>query len=126
MAVADIYLDRCATPSDIVEHLEYLYLTVVDSKAQVVVELGVRSGNSTAALLAAVERTGGHLYSIDVAIPVWPLEFYRSKHSTIIIGDDLAVADQKDVGRAPLVRPTLHHDPAPRHDARTPRRGAIG
>jgi predicted O-methyltransferase YrrM len=94
MAVADIYLDRCATPSDIVEHLEYLYLTVVDSKAQVVVELGVRSGNSTAALLAAVERTGGHLYSIDVAIPVWPLEFYRSKHSTIIIGDDLAVADQ--------------------------------
>jgi cephalosporin hydroxylase len=94
MSVADIYLDRCATPSDIVEHLEYLYLTVVDSKAQVVVELGVRSGNSTAALLAAVERTGGHLYSVDIGIPVWPLEFYRSKQSTIIIGDDLAVADQ--------------------------------
>jgi predicted O-methyltransferase YrrM len=94
MSVADIYLDRCATPSDIVEHLEYLYLTVVDSHAQVVVELGVRSGNSTAALLAAVEVTGGHLYSVDIGIPQWPPEFYQSKHSTLIIGDDLEVVDQ--------------------------------
>jgi len=109
MSVTDIYLDRCATPSDIVEHLEYLYLTVVDSHAQVVVELGVRSGNSTAALLAAVERTGGHLYSVDVAIPQWPLEFYRSKHSTLVIGDDLTVAGQIPDVIDVLFIDTSHH-----------------
>jgi predicted O-methyltransferase YrrM len=109
MTVAEVYRERLTTPSDIVEHLEYLYNTVVDSDAQVVVELGVRTGNSTAALLAAVESTGGHLYSVDVTIPEWPPEFYQSKHSTLIIGDDLDVADQTPERIDVLFIDTSHH-----------------
>lgn len=108
-SVDDIYWQRATTPSDIVEHLEYLYNTVVNSHAQVVVELGVRSGNSTAALLAAVELTGGHLYSVDIGFPDWPLEFYRSKHSTLIIADDLKVADQMPDDIDILFIDTSHH-----------------
>jgi predicted O-methyltransferase YrrM len=109
LTVNDIYWQRATTPSDIVEHLEYIYDTVVNSHAQVVVELGVRSGNSTAALLAAVEHTGGHLYSIDISIPEWPLEFYHSKHSTLIIADDLTVAGQMPDEIDVLFIDTSHH-----------------
>lgn len=95
MTVLDeIYLERCRTWSDIHEHLPVLHDMTVAAEARVVVELGVRSGNSTAALLAAVEKTGGHLWSVDVAIPSWPQAFYKSLHSTLIIGDDLKVAGQ--------------------------------
>jgi hypothetical protein len=75
-----------------------------------VVELGVRSGNSTAALMAAVEKTGGHLWSVDIMIPAWPLEFYGRGFATLIIGDDLEVADQ--VG--PQIEVTTFADAEPR------------
>lgn len=109
MTLDDIYRQRCAQPSDIFEHLPVLFCTVIEQNAQAVVELGVRSGNSTAALLAAVERTGGHLWSVDIGLPQWPTEFYQSEHSTLIVGDDMAVAgelpDQIDV----LFIDTSHH-----------------
>ena len=48
-------------------HLIRLYhLTVALPKEKVIVELGVRGGESTTALLAAVNDSGGHLYSVDV------------------------------------------------------------
>lgn len=50
------------TPSDIVEHLDLIFSYAKGT----VVELGTRSGVSTAALLAGVERRGGHVTSIDV------------------------------------------------------------
>jgi cephalosporin hydroxylase len=92
----EIFVQRCSVWSDIVDHLPYLYDTVVESNAQTVVELGVRSGNSTAAFMAAVQKTGGHLWSVDVAIPSWPQEFYGTGFSSLIIGNDLdfGVADQ--------------------------------
>lgn len=88
---AAAFAERYVQWSDIVGHLPFLHDTVIGLDAQVVVELGVRSGNSTAALLAAVERTGGHLWSVDIDAPNLPFD---SDSWTVIVGDDLAVADQ--------------------------------
>lgn len=56
------YADVAAVPSDIQAHLPRLR-----SEARgTVLELGVRGGNSTAALLAGVEAHGGAVWSVDV------------------------------------------------------------
>lgn len=52
--------------SDIANFLPRLYAAVLHLDAQRVVELGVREGVSTLAFLAALERTGGHLWSVDI------------------------------------------------------------
>jgi cephalosporin hydroxylase len=74
-------------PSDINEHLTELHDLVVRLNAQQVIELGVRYGNSTIALLHALEKTGGHLWSVDVAKQWNGLE---SDRWTFIEGDDLS------------------------------------
>ena len=48
--------------SDIQEHLPRLFAAA----SQHCVEIGVRTGMSTSALLAGVEQRGGHLWSFDV------------------------------------------------------------
>lgn len=83
-----------ATPSDINEHLQTLHDICIETDATVVVELGVRTGVSTAAFLAAMETTGGVVWSCDINQPrVDPLirdhprwEFWW--------GDDLELADE--------------------------------
>jgi cephalosporin hydroxylase len=85
-----VYRERCTTWSDIYEHLPFMHDHVVGLGAEVVVELGVRSGNSTAAFLAAVEYTDGHVWSVDIAEP----PSFASERWTFVKGDDLAVADQ--------------------------------
>mgnify|MGYP000157936475 FL=1 len=62
MSLYQRYLQHCATQSDIQHHLPLLYA----SAHGVVVELGTRTGVSTCALLAGVERRGGHVWSIDI------------------------------------------------------------
>jgi predicted O-methyltransferase YrrM len=68
--------------------------TVASERADVVVELGARSGYSTIALLAGVEATGGRLYSVDIETPQWPEEVWSHPQLTFIQGDDLNVRDQ--------------------------------
>ena len=96
--IADLYRQRCQVWSDVVEHLPVLHDTVVDSGAQTVVELGVRTGNSTVALLAGVVETGGYLWSVDIRLmpqeQYTPLKRAAGHAWSFIIGDDLAVADQ--------------------------------
>ncbi len=53
--------------TDIHQHLIRLYDLVVELNAKRVLELGVRGGESTVALLEGVHRTEGTLYSVDVA-----------------------------------------------------------
>lgn len=48
--------------SDIQDHLPRLYAAAKGD----CLEIGVRSGVSTSALLAGIEERGGHLYSIDI------------------------------------------------------------
>ena len=56
------YLQLCHTQSDIQHHLPLLYSLARGN----VVELGTRTGVSTAALLAGVEDRGGHVWSVDI------------------------------------------------------------
>lgn len=56
------YQQHYATQSDIQHHLGLLFSLAHGN----VLELGTRSGVSTAALLAGVEKAGGHLWSIDL------------------------------------------------------------
>jgi SAM-dependent methyltransferase len=56
------YAERVRVFSDIQRHLPRLRR----AGRGTVLELGVRSGNSTAALLAGVERHGGAVWSVDV------------------------------------------------------------
>jgi hypothetical protein len=58
----DRFEDVMGTPSDIRDHLPRLRREARGS----VLELGVRDGNSTVALLAGLEELGGTLWSVDV------------------------------------------------------------
>lgn len=89
--VLDEYQMRCWMPSDITQHLPQLHAEASRGDC-VVVELGVRSGNSTAAFLAAVEQHGGHVYSVDLGRP--PVPWHGHEQWTFILSDDLAAADQ--------------------------------
>ena len=52
--------------TDINEHLPTLEMLTVQLNLKHVLELGVRDGDSTIALLSAVERIGGEVTSIDI------------------------------------------------------------
>ncbi len=84
--LAELYRQRCNTPSDIYEHLPRFVEIVTERNAQHVIELGTRTGVSTIAWLYALERTGGRLTSVDIDeqpdIGVWA-------HWTFIQADDL-------------------------------------
>lgn len=91
MIAAGEYRARVAMWSDIQQHLPRLHAEASIPDAQII-DLGVRAGNSTAAFLAAVEKHGGHVYSVDVNTP--PSPFHGHPQWTFIAGDDLIVADQ--------------------------------
>lgn len=100
-ALREEYDRRRTEPSDIRDHLAEIY-QVASSYAQPrILELGVRSGNSTAALLAAAEMTGGQVWSVDIAEPTVPEWWHTSGRWTLHVGNDLdGVLHQK-----------LKHDP---------------
>jgi predicted O-methyltransferase YrrM len=62
----DAYQDRLARESDIREYLPLLYDAASAVQGCRVLELGTRQGNSTLALLAGAEASGGHVWSCDV------------------------------------------------------------
>jgi len=83
--------------TDIADQLIRLYeLTAnIPHKDKVVVELGTRRGNSTRALLAAVNDSGGHLYSVDIG-KCWRAvsALHEEPNWTFTRGDDLEVVKQ--------------------------------
>ena len=87
-------LEKVSEWSDIQAHLIRLYdFTVqIPVKEKVVVELGVRWGTSTVALIAAVNDSGGPLYSIDIgAYPETQKLFKGESNWTFLQGDDMEV-----------------------------------
>jgi predicted O-methyltransferase YrrM len=83
------YLIRSRSVSDIWEHLPFLRDTTLGYPAPRVVELGVRTGNSTAAFLAAIEERGaGHVWSVDITTPRVPPWWLGSPWWTLRVGDD--------------------------------------
>lgn len=65
MTIQDLFVRRCDEPSDISEHVAYFAETCVELDAKKVIELGVRTGVSTAGWLYGLEQTDGHLWSVD-------------------------------------------------------------
>lgn len=89
MSLTERYLELCATPSDIVDHLPTFVRTCEELQARQVIELGTRSGVSTIAWLYGLELVGGHLWSVDVdAKP----QIGNHDHWTFIRGDDCSEA----------------------------------
>jgi hypothetical protein len=90
----DEYLQRCSEWSDIVDHLPRLHAETARYTAPQVVELGVRSGNSTCAFLAAVETVGGLVWSVDPERAHVPPHWFDSDLWTFVQADDLKVVDE--------------------------------
>jgi predicted O-methyltransferase YrrM len=79
------FVDTRARWTDIQGHLDYLAEAVIDVDARAVLELGVREGVSTIALLYGLLVTGGHLWSVDTdehqLVGTYP-------HWTFLVADD--------------------------------------
>lgn len=87
--LTDQYAAACATPSDINEHLPTLHDLALRARPDHIIELGVRTGNSSLAWLAALEQLGtGHLWMVDVD----PIPEHLAQHpmATAVLGDDLS------------------------------------
>jgi len=83
VGVAEDYRARCAEDSDISLHLPFLYAS---AQGGTVIELGVRTGNSTAAFLAA----GAEVWSADTQEPQVPVEWRGNPRWHFLRGDDLS------------------------------------
>jgi cephalosporin hydroxylase len=88
----------CTEPSDVQLHLPTFVGVADHLKAQHVIELGTRTGVSTIAWLYAMERTGGHLTSVDVdprpdigEFPQWT--FHQANDLDPALLGELSVAD---------------------------------
>lgn len=91
------FAKRCEVWSDIVDWLPTLYETVLQYKNPTILELGVRSGNSTAAFLAAADEVDGVVWSVDIHppnVPTWWLDTTRWK---LRVDDDLNPALMVDL-----------------------------
>jgi predicted O-methyltransferase YrrM len=76
------FTEALSTPSDIQVHLDLLFGFARGN----VLELGVRTGTSTTALLAGVEAHGGHVWSVDV-VPACEKVFAGHPQWTFLVGD---------------------------------------
>jgi len=104
------YRRRAAARHDVAGQMAALYAWARHPGARII-ELGTGnlarpdgySGNSTAAFLAGTERSGGQLWSVDIADPPVPPEWRELEHWHLLAADDTsgeAVAfcpDQADV-----------------------------
>lgn len=77
------YEARCREVSDISLHLPFLHDS---AQGKTVIELGVRTGNSTAAFLAA----GAEVWSVDIEPAAVPGEWHENPRWHFLCGDDLA------------------------------------
>ena len=87
----DEYRRRCGVISDMQGHLPELYSWGRGWPFARIVELGVRTGNSTSAFLAALETDKrGSLWSIDIAAPDVPAGWLESPYWSFLLGDGLS------------------------------------
>ena len=89
----DGYLDRLSRWSDIREYMPLLHETACGYEQVRVLELGARKGNSTLAFLAAAEKAGGHVTSVDLSPAaddrLGMAPWSKNPAWTFIIGDDM-------------------------------------
>jgi cephalosporin hydroxylase len=110
MSTETDYRKLVRSPSDIRAHLPRLHKLVLALDAKQVIELGVRSGRSTCALLAALERTGGRLWSCDVRPPRRLPESVREHERwTFHLGDSVQSAHHAPAAADLVFIDTSHH-----------------
>jgi hypothetical protein len=81
--------------TDISGHLVFMHDTVMRLNAHFVLELGVRSGESSRAFLTALAQTGGKLFSVDTSEDGFDDPLFadlRAACRTFVRGDSCAVA----------------------------------
>lgn len=83
------YQARAAMRHDITEQLPLLYNEACQPGVQVI-ELGVRTGNSTAAFLAAAQAWDGDVWSVDVEEPLVPRHWRALPFWHLLVADDLS------------------------------------
>jgi predicted O-methyltransferase YrrM len=82
------------TYSDIRGHLEFIREQAAGRA--VIAELGVRAGNSTCAILAAIEQAGtGELWSVDIAAPQVPVSWLGLPHWHFLRAGDTTETAQR-------------------------------
>jgi predicted O-methyltransferase YrrM len=89
LALEAEYEVRLRAWSDIQGHLQFLHDRATATPQPTLLELGTRSGNSTAILLAAACRADGHLWSVDLEQPQVPSWWALTELWTFTVGDDL-------------------------------------
>lgn len=96
MTFADEYAERVAQWSDVQYCMPAMLEAARSRPFCWVLEVGVRSGNSTAAFLAGVEESRGHVWSVDMDVPQVPGHWHGSALWTFVQGDDLTVQPPED------------------------------
>lgn len=91
MTLDEDYRARLGPWSDIRDCLERLRQRAAAYPGVSVLELGVRTGNSTAAFLAAAEQVDGHVWSVDIDPPQVPGWWLGCGRWTLTVGDDMIV-----------------------------------
>ncbi len=81
------YEHRLASWSDIQGHMPFLRETAASYADPVIIELGTRSGQSTAAFLAGLG--GGCLWSVDTDQPDVPAHWHRLPQWHLLVADDV-------------------------------------
>ena len=98
MDLWDYFEDPITGFGSIKSHLLILYSIAVGMDAKVIVEIGMRDGDSTRAFLWACQKTGGRLYSVDISeYPETIEEIERlnlSKYHEFIKGDSQKIHKQ--------------------------------
>lgn len=84
------YEERLTRPSDVQYCMPWMREAALRYPKVYVLELGVRSGNSTSAWLSAAEENGGHVWSMDTEPPAVPAHWHQSPLWTFVQGDDLS------------------------------------
>lgn len=91
LTLAEDYTARLGIPSDMRGHLPFLRETAAARDR--IVELGVRTGNSTCAFLTGLSgrsRGPGHLWSIDISPPDVPAHWRANPRWSFLQADDLS------------------------------------
>jgi predicted O-methyltransferase YrrM len=92
--LAQEYQARLREDSGIKDEMPLLLSYAAGYRFCRVLELGVRSGRSTSAFLAAAARTGGHVWSVDLARPAVPAWWAETRFWTFRQADDLNVTPE--------------------------------
>lgn len=84
------YEARLEPWSDMQGHMPFLRDTAASYSRPVIIELGVRSGQSTACFLAAIQAGGGELWSVDVDPPQVPAHWHGLPEWHFLQADDVS------------------------------------